>query len=62
LKLPYCRNCRKKYFGENIPLLLLLGLIWAVIYAKVLADADRPEVPHYWVIKLGGSSIICFVS
>ncbi|HIP74575.1 MAG TPA: hypothetical protein EYH13_00085 [Thermococcus paralvinellae] len=44
----------EKYFGENIPLLLLLGFIWAVIYAKVLADANYPEVPHYWVMKLMG--------
>ncbi|WP_175059302.1 hypothetical protein [Thermococcus sp. 2319x1] len=46
----------EKYFGENIPLLLLLGLIWAVIYAKVLADANRPEVPHYWAMKLVNGS------
>ncbi|WP_235507136.1 hypothetical protein [Thermococcus barophilus] len=47
----------EKYFGENIPLLLRLGLIWAVIYAKVLADANHPEVPHYWVMKLMGGAV-----
>lgn len=46
----------EKYFGESIPLLLLLGLVWALVYAKLLADANRPDVPHYWVMKLTGKA------
>ncbi|AEC51127.1 hypothetical protein PNA2_0209 [Pyrococcus sp. NA2] len=42
----------EKHFGENIPLLLLLGFLWTVMYAKALADAYRPEVPHPWAMKL----------
>ncbi len=40
-----CSALIGEYTQKNIPILILFGLAWALVYAKVLTDADTLKVP-----------------
>ncbi len=40
-----CSALIGEYTQKNIPILILFGLAWVLVYAKVLTDADTLKVP-----------------